>query len=112
MLHQQALDRSETVAVQAGSASGRVIRPTILGSLIGKAGALTIINDPLGRRHIDDFLTLASVVRASDLRGVTYKPAERDHLANMLGRLANEPSLMDQVPEGAEGVERLRISLN
>ena len=64
------------------------------------------------KRHIDDFLTLASVVRASDLRGVTYKPAERDHLANMLGRLANEPSLMDQVPEGAEGVERLRISLN
>lgn len=108
---QQALDRSETVEVQAGSASGRVIRPTILGSLIGKA-ALTIINDPRRQRHIDDFLTLASVVRASDLRGVTYKPAERDHLANMLGRLAKEPSLMDQVPEGAEGVERLRLSLS
>ncbi|MET4539343.1 hypothetical protein ABIE37_001115 [Arthrobacter bambusae] len=109
---QHALDRSETVEVQAGSASGRVNRPTVLGSLIGKAGALTIIHDPLRHRHIDDFLTLASVVRASDLRGVTYKPAERDHLANMLGRLANEPQLMEQVPEGAEGVERLRISLN
>jgi hypothetical protein len=109
---QQALDRSETVEVQAGSASGSVNRPTILGSLIGKAGALTIINDPLRQRHIEDFLTLAAVVRASDLRDVTYKPAERDHLANMLGRLANEPELMEQVPEGAEGVERLRISLN
>ena len=109
---QQALDRSETVEVQAGSASGTVNRPTILGSLIGKAGALTIMNDPLWQRHIDDFLTLASVVRASDLRNVTYKRAERDHLANMLGRLANEPELMEQVPEGAEGVERLRISLN
>lgn len=109
---QQALDRSETVAVHAGSASGNVNRPTILGSLIGKAGALTIVNDPLRQRHIDDFLTLAAVVRASDLRGVSYKPAERDHLANMLGRLANEPQLMEQVPEGAEGVERLRLSLN
>ncbi|MFW0772616.1 hypothetical protein ACLRGI_05570 [Paenarthrobacter nitroguajacolicus] len=109
---QQALDRYEAVQVQAGSASGSVNRPTILGSLIGKAGALTIINDPLRQRHIDDFLTLASVVRASDLRNVTYKRAERDHLANMLGRLANEPKLMEQVPEGAEGVERLRISLN
>ena len=109
---QQALDRSETLEVQAGSASGSVNRPTILGSLIGKAGALTIINDPLRQRHIDDFLILASVVRASDLRDVAYKPAERDHLANMLGRLANEPELMELVPEGAEGVERLRISLN
>ncbi|WP_311215382.1 MULTISPECIES: hypothetical protein [unclassified Arthrobacter] len=87
-------------------------RPTIIGSLIGKAGALTIIHDSLRQRHIDDFLTLASVVRAADLRGVTYQPAERDHLANMLGRLANEPQLMEQVPEGAEGVERLRMSLN
>lgn len=109
---QQALDRSETVEVRAGSASGRVIRPTLLGSLIGKAGALTIINDPRRRRHIDDFLSLASVVRASDLRGVTYQPAERDHLANMLGRLANEPELMDQFPEAGEGVERLRLSLS
>ncbi|GAA3285286.1 hypothetical protein [Paenarthrobacter aurescens] len=109
---QQALDRSETVDVQAGASSGRVNRPTILGSLIGKAGALTIINDPLRQRHIDDFLTLTSVIRASDLRGVSFKRAEKDHLANMLGRLANEPQLMEQVPEGVEGVERLRISLN
>ncbi|HKU31914.1 MAG TPA: hypothetical protein VJQ60_15625, partial [Arthrobacter sp.] len=105
-------DRSETVAVQAGSATGSVVRPTLLGSLIGKAAALTIINDPRRQRHIDDFLTLASVIRASDLRGVAYKPAERDHLANMLGRLANEPELMDQFPEGGEGVERLRLSLS
>ncbi|HKU36394.1 MAG TPA: hypothetical protein VJP90_12655, partial [Paenarthrobacter sp.] len=50
---QQALDRSETVAVQAGSATGSVVRPTLLGSLIGKAAALTIINDPRRQRHID-----------------------------------------------------------
>jgi hypothetical protein len=109
---QQALDRAETVDVVAGSSSGRINRPTLLGSLIGKAAALCIMNDPGRERHITDFLTLASVVRASDLRGVTYQPAERSHLANMLGHLVNNPKDMGLVPEGAPGVERLRMSLS
>lgn len=109
---QQALDRAETVDVVAGSASGNVNRPTLLGSLIGKAAALKIMNDPGRERHITDFLTLASVVGASDLRGVTYQPAERSHLANMLGYLVNNPEHYGLVPEGAPGVERLRISLS
>ncbi|MET4143904.1 hypothetical protein [Arthrobacter sp. UYCo732] len=88
---QQALDRAETIDVSADSASGNVNRPTLLGCLLGKAAALGIMNDPGRERHITDFLTLAAVIRASDLRGVTYKPAERDHLANMLGHLANNP---------------------
>ncbi|GAA4033238.1 hypothetical protein GCM10023063_15900 [Arthrobacter methylotrophus] len=109
---QQALDRAETVDVVAGSASGSVNRPSLLGCLIGKASALTITDDPGRERHITDFLTLAAVVGATDLRGVTYKPAERDHLANMLGHLAINPEHMALVPEGAPGVERLRMSLS
>lgn len=109
---QQALDRSETVDVVANSATGRVNRPTLLGCLIGKAAALAIMDDPGRERHITDFLTLAAVVNASDLRGVTYKPAERTHLANMLGYLAVSPQQMALVPEGAPGVERLRMSLS
>ncbi len=109
---QQALDRAETVDVVAGSASGRVNRPTLLGCLIGKAAALKIMDDPGRQRHITDFLTLADVVSAADLRGVTYQPAERDHLANMLGHLANFPQHMDLIPEAASGVDRLRLSLS
>ena len=109
---QQALDRAETVDVIAGSATGNVNRPTLLGSLIGKAAALTIMDDPGRERHITDFLTLAAVVGAADLRGVTYKRAERDHLANMLGHLTRDPALLALVPEGAPGVERLRLSLS
>lgn len=109
---QQALDRSETVDVIAGSATGSVNRPTLLGCLIGKAAALTIMNDPGRERHITDFLTLAAVVSAADLRGVSYKPAERNHLANMLGHLTTSPQHMGLVPEGAPGVERLRMSLS
>ena len=108
---QQALDRAETVDVVANSATGRVNRPTLLGCLIGKAAALKIVNDPGRERHITDFLTLAAVVGAADLRGVAYKPAERNHLANMLGRLANSPHEMALVPEGSDGVERLRMSM-
>lgn len=109
---QQALDRVETVKVIAGSASGNVNRPSNLGCLIGKSAAWTIMNDPGKERHITDFLTLASVVQASDLRGASYKPSERDHLANMLGHLVNNPQLMELVPEAVDGVERLRMSLN
>jgi hypothetical protein len=109
---QQALDRSEAIEVTAGSVSGGVNRPTLLGSLIGKAAAMKIVDDPLRDRHVTDFLTLAAVVRASDLRGASYKPAERQHLANMLGHLTVQPELMDLVPEGVDGVERLRMSLN
>jgi hypothetical protein len=109
---QQALDRAEAVDVIAGSAAGGVNRTTLLGSLIGKAAALKIMDDPGRGRHITDFLTLAAVIRAADLRGVTYQPAERSHLANMLGYLVNNPQDLDLVPEGAQGVDRLRISLS
>lgn len=109
---QQALDRAETVDIVAGSSSGHVNRPSLLGCLIGKAAALKIVNDPGRERHITDFLTLAAVVGAADLRGATYQPAEREHLANMLGHLAVTPEHMALVPEGAPGVERLRMSLS
>jgi hypothetical protein len=109
---QQALDRAETVEVTAGSATGRVNRSSLLGSLIGKAAAMKIVNDEFRERHITDFLTLAAVVTAGDLRGQSYQPAERDHLAHMLGYLKNNPEQAALVPEGAPGVERLRISLS
>lgn len=109
---QQALDRAETVDVVAGPWSGHVNRPSLLGCLIGKAAALKIVNDPGRERHITDFLTLAAVVGVADLRGATYHPAEREHLANMLGHLAVTPQHMALVPEGASGVERLRMSLS
>lgn len=108
---QQALDRMETVEVSAAKAAGKVNRPSLLGCLVGKAAAMQIVEDPLWERHVTDFLTLASVLRASDLRGVVYGKADREHLGNMLGRLAAEPRLLGLLPEGKPGLERLRISL-
>lgn len=108
---QQALDRAETVEVTARNSAGKVNRPSLLGCLIGKAAALVIIDDPGRERHFTDFLTLAAVVSASDLREAEYQPADLDHLANMLGQLKNDPQLVALVPEGEEGVERIRRSV-
>lgn len=90
---------------------GKVNRPSLMGTLIGKAAALEIMDDPGRERHVTDFLTLASVVAARDLRGYRYQPASRNHMANMLGNLAIKPEWMLLVPEAADGVERLRMSL-
>ncbi|MBD1536825.1 hypothetical protein HC749_01395 [Arthrobacter sp. S13_S34] len=109
---QQAIDETETVEVTAGATTGHVNRPTLLGCIIGKAAAMKIVNDSARERHVSDFLSLASVVAASDLRGVTYLPAQRDHLAHMLGHLKNNPGQLGLVPEAAAGVERLRMSLH
>lgn len=109
---QQAIDRAETVEVAAGDATGKVNRPTLLGCLIGKAGAMLIVDDPGRERHITDFLTLAAVVGASDLRDAGYRPAERNHLRNMLGHLANNGEILTLVPGSEVGLERLRLSLN
>ncbi|MGO4383839.1 hypothetical protein AB4Y80_06385 [Specibacter sp. RAF43] len=108
---QQAVDQAEVVDVEAGSSVGKVNRPTLMATLVGKAGALVIMDDPGRERHVTDFLTLATVVTARDLRGYRYRPAARDHMANMLGNLATKPEWMALVPEAAAGVERLRMSL-
>ncbi|MCQ9162938.1 hypothetical protein [Arthrobacter sp. STN4] len=108
---QQAVEQAEVVEVDAGASSGKVNRPTLMAALVGKAGALAIIDDPGRERHVTDFLTLASVVTARDLRGYKYQPAARAHMANMLGKLVTEPKWVDMMPEAGPGVERLRMSL-
>lgn len=108
---QQAIDQSEVVEVEAGESVGKVNRPSLMGTLIGKAAALAIMDDPGRERHVTDFLTLATVVTARDLRGYHYQRASRNHMANMLGNLATKPEWMALLPEAKDGVERLKMSL-
>ena len=108
---QQAVDQSEVVEVEAGASVGKVNRPSLMGTLIGKAAALAIKDDPGRERHVTDLLTLATVVAARDLRGYRYQPASRNHMANMLGNLTTKPEWMALLPEAKDGVERLKMSL-
>lgn len=109
---QTAVSRFETVQVSMWESSGCVNRTTLLGLLIGKSAALQIVDDPKWKRHVTDFLVLASVLRAADLRGSELGRAAKDHLANMLGRLALNPPLLAEAPQAARGVERLRLFLS
>ncbi len=59
-----------------------------------------------------DFLVLARVLRAADLRGSKLGRAEKDHLANMLGRLALNPAWLADTPKAPRGVERRRLFLS
>ncbi|WP_051479218.1 hypothetical protein [Arthrobacter sp. H5] len=105
-------ERTEKLKVVCGGAAGTVNRTTFLGCLVGKAAAMTIVDDPGSQRHVEDFLTLATVLRARDLRGAGFGSAERGHLSHMLGLLTNNPSWRVQIPESQTGLDRLRIALN
>ncbi|WP_298254246.1 hypothetical protein [uncultured Arthrobacter sp.] len=110
---QTAVSRSETVEVSVtGESFGFVNRTTLLGSLIGKSAALQIVDDPKWKRHVTDFLVLASVLRRTDLRGSELGRAEKKHLANMLGLLARNPAWLAGEEDAARGVERLRLFLS
>lgn len=104
---QQALDRSETVEVDAAGSVGLVNRADFLGCLIGKAAALRIMIDPGRERHLTDALSLAATLRRGDIRGVVFGPAEKAHLANLVGHLRANAALVERHPTGPEALERL-----
>jgi hypothetical protein len=71
----QALNRSEPVSVLAEGRTGTVLRPDLVGALIGKAAArIEVAADWSSTRHCTDFVVLASVVSARDFRE-TKRPA-------------------------------------
>lgn len=58
----QALARSQRVEVEIAGRTGYIIRPSLLGALVGKAAALEIPVDPNRERHREDFITLAGLI--------------------------------------------------
>lgn len=74
----QAIDRAQTVEVEVAGRVGRIIRPSLLGALVGKAASLEIAVDPAPDRHSSDFATLASLID---------NPAAMSHLVNRKDRL-------------------------
>jgi len=106
---QQAVDRVEDVDVAIMGRDGAVPRPTLLGALVAKAAALEIPIDPGRKRHMHDFVVLTTLIRPDDDIASATK-SDRARIANMLGRLANEPS-WKTIVGGAEGLERLKLAL-
>ena len=58
----QALARAQRVELEVAGRVGYVIRPSLLGALVGKAATMEIPVDPNNERHRDDFVTLAGLI--------------------------------------------------
>lgn len=103
----QALNRSETISVRVGSKSGLIPRPNLMGALVGKAAARTeIAADRASARHCFDFVALAGLVAARDLRDTELTKKDRQRLRRMLEHCRNEADVMATENAG-ESLERL-----
>lgn len=58
----QEIIRAQSISVQLPDRIGHVIRPSLLGALVGKAAALEISSDPRRERHLTDFASLAKLI--------------------------------------------------
>lgn len=97
----QALRRTGAVSVTVGDRTGAVLRPNLVGALIGKAAARTeITRDPARDRHCDDFIVLATLVAARDFRETELERKDRQRLRAVIPKCRETASAMSI--EGAE----------
>jgi hypothetical protein len=89
----QALDRAQVVAVELDDRRGYVIRPSLLGALVGKAAALEIPVDPGRERHVSDFATLTSLIDDPIGMRVLVKPKDKMRVARMIAKADSERSM-------------------
>jgi hypothetical protein len=99
---QQAITRSEPVAVQVGGTGGTVRRPNMLGALVAKAVAYSVWNDQARHRHLSDFAVLAAMARRADRLAEQMNARDRRYLAPALLALSQSRPLW----AGIEGADR------
>lgn len=107
---QQALDRTENVAVVVAGREGSVRRPSMLGSLVAKSAAYTTPLDTGRERHLVDLAVLSTLVVPADrLQNATKRDLRYLHTA--LGALALTPRILSAVEGSSDGLERIRRAL-
>lgn len=107
---QQALDRTEEITVEIEGRLGIVRRPNLLGALVAKGAAHTVVLDKARRRHLTDFLVLTTMIEPGDgLERATGR--DRSYLESMLGALLVDGRAMASVEGAPVGVATLRLAL-
>lgn len=108
---QQALDRSATVEVVVDGVTGRMRRPSLLGALVAKSAAHTVVLDPARGRHRADFAVLTTLIAPSDW---IEEAGQRDrrYLAGVLAALADDRRTVLRVDGAVGGVATLREILD
>lgn len=106
---QKVLERSETVSVRIGERVNDILRPTLVGAIIGKAAAFTVVLDRNRERHLGDLVVLSSLLRPSDLRGAPLDARERALVSNAVGAARAKPASWAYVPRGSEALTRAAL---
>jgi len=107
---QQALDRTQPVEVVLDGRTGWVRRPSLLGALVAKAAAHSVVLDRARSRHLIDFAVLTTLIRPSD---VVHEAGRRDRerLGTMLAALAADRRTWAGVDGADDGIARLHLAL-
>lgn len=103
----QALTRSQPIHVMTQGRTGTVLRPNLIAALVLKAAARTeIASDRASSRHCTDFVVLASLISARDVRETELARKDRERLAKMLRYCRADDSAM-ALNNAAHALERL-----
>ncbi len=106
----QALQRSETMRVTVAGRSGFVRRPNLVGALVGKAAALSNVSDPGLGRHRRDFVILAGLLTARDLRNEELSKKDRQRLRAMVAAAEKDRALLLEIPNAETSLQRLKVA--
>ena len=104
---QKQIDRSQKITVSIDDRTAFINRPSIVGSLIGKASALLLPGDK--SRHLEDFVVMAVLAQPDDF--TNDEPLNRldiDRLTHAIGVLRQDhrPTI-NLVDGGATALDRL-----
>lgn len=103
----QALHRSEVVTVQIGPRTGRIRRPSLIGSMVMKAAARLETSGPARDRHCYDFAVLTAMLGAADLRAAELNKKDRRRLLKMVEKTRQTPGAVDAARGAATQLDRL-----
>lgn len=102
----QALRRSETVPIRVDGRYGKVRRPNLVGALVMKAAAHTVVSDGGKGRHRMDFVTLATLVSRRDFSQDEPSPKDRQRLRGMVKACNGDPIALE-IDGAEEGLNRI-----
>lgn len=102
----QALRRSETVSIRVDGRQGKVRRPNLVGALVMKAAAHTVVSDGGKGRHRMDFVTLTTLVSRRDFNQDEPSPKDRQRL-RMMVKACNDDPIALEIDGAEEGLDRI-----
>ncbi|MCR1785399.1 hypothetical protein KVF89_22860 [Nocardioides carbamazepini] len=108
----QALTRTEAVEVIVEGRAGTILRPNLVGALVGKAAArVELGGGRAASRHCVDFVVLASLLAARDLRESPLDRKDRQRLSRMIPLCRKDgPAML--VGEADEHLGRLQRAID